>query len=61
MIQSLIVEGQIDFVWSYVLEFENVKNHFVEKGNTTLAFKPYAVRTVHPVLEIESMANVFIG
>jgi predicted nucleic acid-binding protein len=57
MIQSLIVEGKIDFVWSYVLEFENSKNPFLEKRNTILAFKPYAIETVHPNPAIESMAN----
>jgi len=57
MIQSLIVEGKIDFIWSYVLEFENSKNPFVEKRNTILAFKPYAIETVHPNPLIESIAN----
>jgi len=61
MIQSLIVEGQIDFMWSYVLEFENNKNPFVEKRNTILAFKPYAVQTVKPAPEIESIANALQG
>ena len=57
MIQSLIVDGKIDFVWSYVLEFENSKNPFVEKRNTILAFKPYACETVQPNPSIEIMAN----
>ena len=61
MIQSLIVEGKIDFVWSYVLEFENSKNPFVEKWNTILAFKPYAIETVHPNPQIESIANTLQG
>jgi len=57
MIQSLIVNMEIDFVWSYVLEFENSKNPFAEKRNTILAFKPYAIETVHPNPLIESIAN----
>ena len=57
MIQSFIVEGKIDFVWSYVLEFENSKNPFFEKRNTILAFKPYAIETVWPNPLIESIAN----
>ena len=31
IIQSLIVEKQMDFAWSYVLEFENARNPFPEK------------------------------
>ena len=46
MIQSLIVDGDIDFTWSYVLEFENSKNPFLEKRNTILAFKQYASEIV---------------
>ena len=57
MIQSLIVDGKIDFVWSYVLEFENSKNPFVEKRNTILAFKPYACETVQPNPVIDNIAN----
>ena len=41
-LQSWIVDGKISFVWSYVLEFENAKNPFVEKQNTIAAFKQYA-------------------
>ncbi|MCL2360498.1 MAG: hypothetical protein FWC73_01635 [Defluviitaleaceae bacterium] len=48
MVQSFIVDRQIDFVWSYVLDFENSKNPFAEKRNTILAFRPFAVDIVHP-------------
>jgi len=57
MIQSLIVDEQIDFVWSYVLEFENARNPFIEKQNTILAFKPYAIETIYPNPAIEMIAN----
>jgi predicted nucleic acid-binding protein len=61
MIQSLIVESKIAFVWSYILEFENSKNPFAEKRNTILAFKPYAIETIHPNPLIESMVNALQG
>ncbi|MCL2405696.1 MAG: PIN domain-containing protein [Defluviitaleaceae bacterium] len=57
MVQSFIVDGQIDFVWSYVLDFENSKNPFAEKRNTILAFKPFAVEVVNPNPAIESIAT----
>ena len=61
MVQSLIVDGQIDFVWSYMLEFENSKNPFAEKRNTILAFKPYAVEVVHPDPTVEAIATNLQG
>jgi len=61
MIQSLIVSGQINFVWSYVLEFENSKNPFLEKRNTILAFKPFSSDTIHPDPAIETIANTLQG
>lgn len=61
MIQSLIVDGQIDFAWSYVLEFENSKNPFVEKRNTILAFKPFAVEIIRPIPSIETLASNLQG
>jgi len=57
MIQSLIVDGKIDFVWSYVLEFENSKNPFIEKRNTILAFKLYACEAAQPNPAIDNIAN----
>ena len=57
MVQSYIVERHIDFVWSYVLEFENAKNPFLEKQNTILAFKRFACEIVHPNPVIEETAK----
>ena len=57
MIQSLIVEGHINFVWSYVLEFENAKSPFPEKRDTILAFKRFASETILPNPEIEETAK----
>lgn len=59
MIQALIIDGEIDFVWSYVIEFENSKNPFDEKRNAILSFKQYATETVEPVQDIEDMAKDF--
>lgn len=59
MIQALIVEGQIDYVWSYVLEYENSKNPFQEKRDTILAFKRFACEIVRPKPIIEETAKEF--
>ena len=59
MIQSLIVDKKIDFVWSYILEFENAKNPFQEKRNTILAFKQYTNEIICPDPKIEKIAEEF--
>jgi len=56
-IQSLIVKGYINFVWSYVLEFENAKNPFMEKQSTILAFKQFASEIILPNTIIEETAG----
>ena len=57
MIQSLIVDGQISFAWSYINEFENAKNPFSEKRDTILAFKQFASEIVRPDPAIEETAK----
>jgi len=59
MIQSLIIDGDIEFVWSYVLDFENSKNPFPEKRDTIYAFKQYANAIVEPDKTIEAAAKDF--
>jgi predicted nucleic acid-binding protein len=61
MVQSFIVKGNIDFVWSYVLEFENAKNPFPEKRNTILAFKQFASEVIQPNPVIDGIANNLQG
>ena len=57
MIQALIVDDQINLVWSYVLDFENSKNPFPEKREAILAFKGFAHEIVVPGQEIEKVAR----
>ena len=59
MIQSLIVDGKIELVWSYVLEYENSKNPFQEKRDTILMFKKYAYKVIEPNRVIEDTAKDF--
>jgi predicted nucleic acid-binding protein len=42
-IQKLIAEREIEFAWSYVLDFENGNNPYLEKKNAVLAWKKLAV------------------
>ena len=56
MIQSFIVNRSIELAWSYVIEFENAKNPFLEIRNTILAFKQYASEIIPPTQSIEDTA-----
>ncbi len=42
-IQSLIVDKQIDFVWSFILLFENGNNPFEARREAILDFSKYAI------------------
>ena len=59
MIQSFIADEHINYVWSYVLEFENDKSPFSERRDAILAFKRFANETVSPHPAIEKTAKEF--
>ena len=56
MIQSLVIEGRIELVWSYIIEYENAKNPFPEIRNTILTFKQYSSEIITPNQRIEDTA-----
>jgi hypothetical protein len=45
-IQRKITDGEIEFVWSYILDFENGNNPFLEKRNAIAAWKKLAIAYV---------------
>jgi len=45
-IQRLIVQGNIGLVWSYMMDFENGNNLYIEKRNSIAAWKDLAVAYV---------------
>ena len=55
-IQELISNKVIDFVWSFILEYENEMNPFAERKNTIIEFKRYATSTVLSNAEIVKKA-----
>ena len=45
-IQRQIVEGTIELVWSYMMDFENGNNPYLEKRNAVAAWKNLAIAYV---------------
>jgi hypothetical protein len=45
-IQRQIIEGKIELVWSYILDFENGNNPFLEKRNAIAEWKKLAIAYV---------------
>jgi predicted nucleic acid-binding protein len=45
-IQRQISEGNIELVWSYMMDFENSKNPYLEKRNAIAAWKNLAITYV---------------
>ena len=47
-VQKLIAEEQFEFVWSYILDYENLKNPFIGIKNAVIRFAKYADEIVIP-------------
>lgn len=56
-IQGLIKGGNIELVWSYILDFENNQNPFLEKRHAILKWKRISVVDISESASIISKAN----
>ncbi len=45
-VQEQILKGEFDFVWSYILEYENMQNPFEIRRNSIILWKEIAIETV---------------
>ncbi|BBB91794.1 MAG TPA: hypothetical protein PKA28_08480 [Methylomusa anaerophila] len=45
-VQDQILKGEFDFVWSYVLEYENMQNPFEIRRNSIILWKDIAAETI---------------
>lgn len=60
-VQDHIRSGGLELIWSYILDFENNANPFIERKATISAWKQYAIIDIeesHPLLQA---AHVFTG
>lgn len=58
-IQTLISEGSIEAVWSYILEFENRRNPYQDRRVEIKRWQEIAIVNVKPNQSIEIKANQF--
>lgn len=61
-LQQMIVNGKLDFVWSYILDYENSKNPFVLKKETINKFSFRCVQYVDKsnAEDVEKIAHGFV-
>ena len=56
-IQEEIRFGNIKLVWSYILDYENSKNPFIERKEHIKGWKKYAEQDIHENAELTVFAN----
>ncbi|MBU0700439.1 PIN domain protein [bacterium] len=57
-IQEEIRSGKIQLVWSYLLDYENNKNPYIERKVQINGWKKYSIQDVEEDIEIIKMANI---
>ncbi|CAB1073200.1 hypothetical protein D1AOALGA4SA_1791 [Olavius algarvensis Delta 1 endosymbiont] len=45
-IQEKIITGNLQLVWSHILEYENMQNPFVERRNAIIEWKQIATKKI---------------
>ena len=45
-IQERIILGKIQLIWSYILEYENIQNPFIERRSAIIEWKQIATREI---------------
>jgi len=58
-IQNQIKAGELELVWSYILDFENSRNPFLFKQQAIAAWRKLAVVDVEETDEIIQQADIF--
>jgi len=56
-IQEQIVIGKLQLIWSYVLEYENMQNPFIERRNAIIEWKQTAVKNISGTEKIVMKAS----
>jgi hypothetical protein len=59
-IQQDILVGRFYFVWSYILEYENNRNPFDLRRDSTIGWKDVAVKTIIETEEILSFGEMLM-
>ena len=57
-IQEEIREGNLKLAWSYILDYENMKNPYEERKGRINRWKDYAVSDIEEMFEVIEKANL---
>jgi predicted nucleic acid-binding protein len=60
-VQDKVREGQLQLVWSYILDYENSANPFEERRTAIVEWKPKAAVDVEETPEILATANILFN
>jgi hypothetical protein len=60
-IQSLVIQGKLDLIWSYISEFENNENPYETRKSSIFDFSRYAKRKITQNAKIIYLANKITG
>ncbi len=58
-IQENILVGKLQLIWSYILEYENIQNPFVERRNAIIEWKAIAIENIGSNEDIITRASEF--
>ncbi|MCL2633978.1 MAG: PIN domain-containing protein [Oscillospiraceae bacterium] len=59
-IQSLVISGRLELVWSYMLDYENSKSKFVERSRQISKWRKLAVEDIDDSIEIVKRADLLL-
>lgn len=60
-IQEEIRDGNLKLAWSYILDYENMKNPYEERKGRINRWKDYAVSDIEEMFEVIEKANLING
>lgn len=59
-VQQMIRTGEIEFVWSYIIDFENEANPFAERKSTISKWKSLAIADISETDTVLINATMFV-
>ena len=59
--QELIAKGELELIWSYVLDYENGRNPFEEKRSRIMMWKQYAVEYINETESVLELGEYFLN
>ena len=58
-VQEKILIGKLQLIWSYILEYENMQNPFIERRNAIIEWKKIAAEKIEGTKSVVARASEF--